>query len=99
VGRITVTLSPNNALADLPLVDRALMHEVFLLARERILRRTASGQDVEGQPFKEYSEGYAKVRADNNLSTSVNLTVSGNMLGSITEDELTDTSVTLVFSN
>ena len=86
------------ALANITLTDKALMREVGLLARERILRRTAAGQDSEGQAFRPYSQKYAEQKAAALGSTGgVNLQVSGGMLNAITIVEVTDDSVELGF--
>lgn len=84
-------------LADLKLVDRRVMREVGLLARERILSRTAAGQGPDG-PFAAYSPGYATAKAKTLGAGPVNLTVSGRMLNAIVVDA-DDTSATLTFSN
>ena len=82
-------------LDELELTTSELMREVGLLARERILRRTAAGMDAEGRPFRAYSEGYAKQKG----TTRVDLKLSGAMLNAITLVEVTDDSVTLGFSS
>jgi hypothetical protein len=95
----TVTIAKNfGPLADLPLTDRALMREVGLLARERVIRRTLSGVDEDDQAFAPYSLGYAKAKAATLGSARVNLQVSGAMLNAIQIIEVTDTSVTLGFA-
>lgn len=95
-----VTVTRNfTALADIKLTNKELMREVGLLARERIVLRTISGLDAQGAPFQPYSIGYAIQKAAALGSTRVNLQVSGDMLNSIQVTEVTDTSVTLGFSN
>lgn len=86
-------------LADLKLTDRAFMREVGLLARERIVRRTLSGQDQAGQPFQPYSASYAAVKAKELGVGPVNLQVSGRMLQGLVIVDVTDNSVTLGFSS
>lgn len=92
-ARITVTrnFAP---LASVQLSTRAVMKEVGLLARERILRRTAAGVDERDTAFAPYSKAYAAAKG----SSRVNLQVSGGMLNAIVITELTDASVTLGFS-
>lgn len=82
-------------LTTLPLVNREVMREVGLLARETILRRTVAGQSSAGGPFRPYSPAYAKLKG----STHVNLSLSGRMLNGITIVEVDDTSVTLGFKD
>jgi hypothetical protein len=93
--RVTKTGPP---LASLKLTTSALMREVGLLARERIVRRTIAGRDEDDQSFKPYSAGYAKEKAKELGGGAVNLQVSGAMLNAITITKVTDTSVELGFS-
>lgn len=86
-------------LADIPLTSRDLMREVGLLARERILRRTASGLDQNEAPFKPYSPAYDVLKAKELGAGGVNLQVSGAMLNAIVITEITENSVTLGFSS
>lgn len=81
------------------LVDRNLMREIGLLARERIIRRTISGKDRQGQPFQDYSPAYRARKAQELGASTVNLQVSGAMLNALTIVEVTDRSVTLGFTN
>lgn len=85
-------------LVDLQLSTKALMREVGLLARERIIRRTISGQDEHDQRFAPYSPLYAERKAKELGRAGVNLQVSGAMLNAITVTDVTDTSVSLGFS-
>lgn len=85
-------------LAQLKLTTKAVMKEVGLLARERIVRRTLAGTDAAGAPFRRYSPGYAKRKARELGAGPVNLQVSGQMLNAIQITELTDDSVTLGFT-
>lgn len=85
------------ALADIPLTTKALMREVGLLARERVVRRTLAGNDSKDQPFVPYSEGYAKQKAKEVGAGPVNLQLSGSMLNAIQIIEVTENSVTLGF--
>lgn len=95
-----VTVRVNFApLADFPLSTKETMREVGLLARERVLRRTASGVDQFDHAFAPYSPGYEKQKAKALGSTRVNLQVSGGMLNAITLTEVTEDSVTLGFSS
>lgn len=92
----TVTVERNfKSLVDLELVTTEDMRELGLLARERILERTAQGVDANGVPFAPYSAGYAKQKAAALGSGPVNLQVSGNMLNHLTITDVTDESVTL----
>lgn len=92
----SITVKRNFApLADLQITTKALMKEVGLLARERIIRRTISGQDEDERAFAGYSAGYAKLKG----SSQVNLQLSGGMLNAITITDVTDNSVTLGFSS
>jgi hypothetical protein len=85
--------------AELPLTTTELMREIGLLARERILRRTAQSLDVNGAPFQPYSATYAIAKAKEVGSGPVNLQLSGGMLGALVITEVTATSVTLGFSS
>lgn len=76
---------------------QADMRDIGLLARERIWRRTRSGQGTEGT-FAAYSARYAKAKQDGGASASpVNLTLSGAMLNAITVTVVDETTVTLGF--
>lgn len=86
-------------LSDLKLSSRALMKDVGLLARERVIRRTVAGLDEHEQSFAPYSAAYAERKAREVGSSRVNLQLSGAMLNAIVITELTDTSVTLGFSS
>lgn len=95
-----VTVKANfQPLKDLKLSTREVMREVGLLARERILRRTAAGIDQFDIPFRPYSAAYAKQKALELGGGRVNLQVSGAMLNAIQIIEVTDTTVTLGFSS
>lgn len=85
--------------SELKLSTTELMTEVGLLARERILRRTAQSQDVNGAAFKPYSAAYAVAKAKEVGPGPVNLQLSGGMLGALVITEVTDHSVTLGFSH
>ena len=54
------------------------------LARETIVRRTQEGRDEEDAAFRPYSPRYAEVKAEAGGAPTVDLTVSGEMLRSIT---------------
>lgn len=84
--------------AQLKLTTKAVMKDVGLLARERIVRRTLAGTDAAGAAFRRYSPGYARRKARELGPGGVNLQVSGDMLNAITITELTDDSVTLGFT-
>jgi hypothetical protein len=82
-------------LTNLKLTTSALMREIGLLARERILRRTAEGRSSDGTPFKPYSRGYAARKAAELGTSKPNLTVSGDMLGAIQITRVTEDEVVL----
>lgn len=86
-------------LADFPLSTKELMKEIGLLARERILRRTAAGRDERDQAFRPYSAAYALQKAKELGPGGVNLQVSGAMLNAIVVTKVTEKSVTLEFSS
>jgi hypothetical protein len=91
----TVTVSRNfPSLADLELTDEGMMREIGLEMRERIVRRTRSGQGPDGA-FAPLSEGYAKRKRAELGTASPDLTVSGNMLNDITIVAVDKDSVTL----
>lgn len=97
---MSVTVSRNFApLTSIRPTTKELMREIGLLARERIIRRTISGQDEHGASFTSYSPSYARQKAKELGGGGVNLQVSGAMLNAITIVEVTDTTVVLGFSS
>lgn len=76
-----------------------LMREIGLLARERILLRTAAGNASDGSAFLPYSAAYAVRKAAAVGDGPVNLQLSGRMLQALVITHVTETSVTLGFSN
>ncbi len=98
VTRLSFVL-PSDAI--FPFTDRELMREIGLLAREKILRRTASGVDSSGDPFKPYSEGYAKQKGKAlgaSAGGAVNLQASGDMLNALTITDVGDDFVEIGFN-
>lgn len=80
-------------------VDKDLMRNIGLLARELIIRRTAKGLDENGVPFKAYSASYREQKAAaTGKASPVNLQVSGDMLNALTIVEVTDKTVSLGFT-
>lgn len=84
-------------LTDLTLFTRRDWDRVGRLARERIVRRTVGGRDVSGSPFPPYSAGYRRAKEAIGAGSTVNLTLSGDMLNAITV-EPDDMGVTLAFT-
>lgn len=82
-------------LADFPAPTADDMRELGLAAREMILARTRSGRDADGKPFAPYASSYATARAKVGKTGTVNLELSGAMLGDLQVLDATDTSVTL----
>lgn len=82
----------------IPLTDKALMREVGLMVRERIVRRTRQGIGVDG-PFQPYSAEYRATKAKELGAGVVNLTVSGAMLNAITIVRVEDDEVELGFTS
>lgn len=82
---MAVTVRRNFApLTQTVLITREDWQAIGVLARERIVRRTASGLDAAGQAFTPYSEGYAEARVNAGLDAStVRLQASGEMLRGI----------------
>jgi hypothetical protein len=95
---ITVTRTFGR-LADIPLAGKALMHDVGLLARERVIRRTVGGTDAFGARFQAYAPDYEKRKREAVGGSGVDLQVSGAMLRAITIVEETDTKVVLGFKD
>lgn len=94
---VTVKLS-GVPLDKLQLSTKELMREIGLLARERIIRRTLSGLDMEGKAFRPYSADYRATKArELGSADPVNLQVSGRMLQRLTILDVTEDSVTLGF--
>jgi hypothetical protein len=87
------------ALDKIPLTDKAIMRDVGLMARERIVRRTRQGQGTDNTPFQPYSEGYKKAKVGELGGGRVNLTVSGAMLNDITLIEVTADTVTIGYKS
>lgn len=73
------------------------MREVALLLRENVVRRTRSGVDVHGAPFRSYSLAYAAEKQKYLGHARVDLTVSGAMLNDLQLTDVTATSATLSF--
>lgn len=82
----------------IPLTTKSVMREVGLLARERVVRRTRSGQGTDGAAFAPYSPGYAKRKAAELGTSKPDLTVSGSMLNDITITRVEEDEVDLGFS-
>lgn len=97
---MSVTIRSNipTNLATWVLVGRAELREAGLLAIERIRRRTARGQDANGQAFEPYSPGYRERKAKELDAAGVNLQVSGAMLNALSVIDVTETSVTIGFN-
>jgi hypothetical protein len=85
-------------LDQIPLTTKAIMRDVGLMARERVVRRTREGKTTSGGQMQPYSPGYAKRKAKELGSQRPNLTVSGAMLNDITLQDVQDDEVTLGFS-
>lgn len=85
--------------SEIPLSTVDLMREIGLLARERILLRTARGIASTGDAFAPYAPGYAAAKAKAVGQGPVNLQLSGAMLEGIVLGAVTERSVTLTFSN
>lgn len=83
-------------LDEINLTNREVMREIGLLARERIIRRTAAGQDSRGAAFQPYSAAYSARKSKEGLGGgNVTLQVSGGMLRNIQIIEITDNKVVL----
>ena len=52
---------------------------LYKILKERIIKRTKSGRDVDNQAFKPYTKEYAKKKRSN----KVDLTLTGQMLNSL----------------
>lgn len=97
---VTVTKNFGTLAGALQMSDRTLMREIGLLARERIVRRTISGESSKGTPFEPYSADYAALkRKELGGSGTVNLQVSGRMLNGLVIVDISETSVTLGFKD
>ena len=86
-------------LANIPLVDEALMAEIGQMAIRRIHSRTSAGTDVNGSAFAPLSDGYAKQRTKQGLGTTSNLTLSGAMLNAMTIAGVSKRMVTIGFAS
>jgi hypothetical protein len=86
----------NAAVTDSP---KAVLQEVGEFAISLITLRTRKGLDADRKRFKPYSARYVPVRQHRGLQTdSVDLTVSGHMLGSMVPAVTGDNEVTIEFS-
>lgn len=86
----------NAAVKDSP---KAVLQEVGEFAISLITLRTRKGLDADRKRFKPYSARYVPVRQYRGLQTdSVDLTVSGHMLGSMVPAVTGDNEVTIEFS-
>lgn len=54
-------------------------NKLYTILKQRIIKRTKSGHDVDNQSFKPYSKQYAKKKKSN----KVDLTLTGHMLNSL----------------
>jgi hypothetical protein len=69
------------------LYSREMLNELGQFGMTAIKTRTVQGRDVDGKPFKPYSEGYRLFRIKKGRPVNkVNLTFTGSMLGSMTYD-------------
>jgi len=59
--------------------EKALARAMETAARE-IQKRTQSGQDAAGSPFKKYSDAYRKFKQKKGRTGNVDLTFTGDML-------------------
>ncbi len=85
-------------LDQIKLTDKAIMRDVGLLARERVVRRTRDGKGTDNSTLKPYSPGYAKRKREELGTDMPNLTVSGSMLNDIILTRIEDDEVELGFS-
>jgi hypothetical protein len=92
--KITTSRNFRVPIDKIELVTKEDMREIGLLVRERIIRRTISGQGADG-PLAPYSDSYAKQKRAALGTAAVNLQVSGNMLNHMGIVELTDNTVKL----
>lgn len=82
--------------SSIKLTDKVLMTEIGQQAITAIRSRTRLGRDQDGQPFAAYSPGYARAKArEYGGSSRVNLTLSGDMLSTLSIVDVTATSVTI----
>ena len=73
--------------------------ELATKGKELILVRTASGQDVTGQSFAEYSASYKAFKSKTRDVSKVNLMYDNDMLNSIQADSLTADSGVIFFAD
>lgn len=84
--------------AERAFLSRQLMAKIGEYITFRIAARTRVGKDVEGQMFKPYSEGYKLFRKKTGRTTEiVNLTLTGEMMNSMTYDVVNDSEVKVFF--
>lgn len=74
------------------LANKKMMAEIGLFLTAKIETRTASGKDVDGDAFNDYSPAYRLIREKSGRSGSkVNLFWSGSLMSSLTFEETNDT--------
>jgi hypothetical protein len=99
---MSITVRRNfGPLANMPLTDRERMREIGFAVRDRIIKRTLRGRDVDEAAFRGYSTGYAKQKAremPGGIGT-VNLFASGRMLQGIVTVEVTEKQVVIGFKD
>jgi len=79
-------------------LTRELMAKIGLYITTRIAARTRVGKDVEGNMFKPYSASYKLFRKKTGRTTDiVNLTLTGEMMASMTSEVLSDHEVRAFF--
>lgn len=87
-------------LAKTPLMNRERMREIGFAVRDRIIKRTLGGRDVDEAAFRGYSAGYAKQKAAALGGTgAVTLWASGRMLQGIVTLEVTEKQVVIGFKD
>lgn len=100
---MAVTVTRNfPPLTDLAFFTKADWEDCGQLIRQRIIQRTESGIDADGNAFPRYNPDYALEKGRELLGveaaySTVDLTVSGEMLRAITY-EADDKGVTVFFS-
>ena len=83
----------------IPKAQKKAMSLTSQFIQTAIKTRTAKGKDWKGGSFKPYSEGYKKKRLKRGATTTPNLMWSGQMLGNMTNKQVSANKYKIFFSN
>lgn len=76
------------------LLDPKILYNIALKIKNNIFVRTSSGKDKDNNPFKPYSDRYKKKHG----KTTVNMTLTGEMMNSMTQSMISNNVAMIFFS-